>query len=233
MSSQGPVATAPGLYIHIPFCKSKCPYCDFYSVTTTEHIEAFLSALDAEARLYREQFPTFDSLFLGGGTPSWLGDAALAGLMKNLRRHFTFAADSEITIEANPDDITSEKLRLFRELGINRLSLGVQSFDEAELRFLGRRHTARQTTAAIDLDPGGGFHQPGAGPDVRATGAEPGRLAQDPGTGPSLRPGTSVVLPVDDYGGRDARPTDGHWPGGWPGVKSACRMKKPSGNFSS
>jgi oxygen-independent coproporphyrinogen-3 oxidase len=145
------------LYIHIPFCKSKCPYCDFYSITATDQSGAFLAALDAEARLYREQFPIFDSLFLGGGTPSWLGDAALAGLMKNLRRHFTFAADSEITIEANPDDITSEKLRLFRDLGINRLSLGVQSFDEAELRFLGRRHTARQTLAAIDLVRAAGF----------------------------------------------------------------------------
>jgi putative oxygen-independent coproporphyrinogen III oxidase len=151
------VSNSPGLYIHIPFCKSKCPYCDFYSVTDETLISAYLAALNAEARLYREQFPAFDSLFLGGGTPSWLGDAALAGLMKNLRRQFTFAADSEITIEANPDDITAEKLRLFRDLGINRLSLGVQSFDEAELRFLGRRHTARQTESAIDLIRAAGF----------------------------------------------------------------------------
>jgi oxygen-independent coproporphyrinogen-3 oxidase len=149
--------TSPGLYVHIPFCKTKCPYCDFYSITSTDQIEAFLAALDAEARLYREQFPVFDSLFLGGGTPSWLGEAQIAGLMKNLRRHFAFASDSEITIETNPDDISVEKLRLFRDLGINRLSLGVQSFDEAELRFLGRRHTARQTAAAIDLIRAAGF----------------------------------------------------------------------------
>jgi oxygen-independent coproporphyrinogen-3 oxidase len=77
--------------------------------------------------------------------------------MKNLRRHFVFAPDSEITIEANPDDITAEKLRLLRDLGINRLSLGVQSFDEAELRVLGRRHTAGQTAAAIDLIRAAGF----------------------------------------------------------------------------
>jgi putative oxygen-independent coproporphyrinogen III oxidase len=147
----------PGLYIHIPFCKSKCPYCDFYSSTDPSLIPSFLAALDQEARLYRDQFPVFDSLFLGGGTPSWLGEAQIAGLMKNLRRHFTFAPDSEITLEANPDDITSEKLRLFGDLGINRLSLGVQSFDEAELRFLGRRHTARQTLAAIDLIRAAGF----------------------------------------------------------------------------
>jgi len=125
----------PGLYIHIPFCKTKCPYCDFYSSTDDSLIIAYLAALDAEARLYREQFPAFDTLFLGGGTPSWLEEAHLAGLMKNLRRHFAFVPDSEVTIEANPDDITAEKLRLFQDLGINRLSLGCQSFDEAELCF--------------------------------------------------------------------------------------------------
>ena len=132
-----PVANYPGLYIHIPFCKTKCPYCDFYSITTTDQIEAFLSALDAEARLYRDQFPAFDSLFLGGGTPSWLGEAQLGALVASLRRHFVFAPESEITLEANPDDLTADKLALFRDLGINRLSLGVQSFDEAELRFWG------------------------------------------------------------------------------------------------
>ncbi|MDO9533305.1 MAG: radical SAM family heme chaperone HemW [Deltaproteobacteria bacterium] len=149
--------TNSGLYVHLPFCKTKCPYCDFYSVTDATLISAYLTALNTEAGLYREQFPGFDSLFLGGGTPSWLGEAQLAGLMKNLRRHFTFAPDSEITIEANPDDITAEKLTLWRDLGINRLSLGVQSFDEGELRFLGRRHTAKQTEAAIDLIRAAGF----------------------------------------------------------------------------
>jgi putative oxygen-independent coproporphyrinogen III oxidase len=149
--------TSFGLYVHIPFCKTKCPYCDFFSATTTDQIPVFLSALNAEARLYRHQFPAFDSLFLGGGTPSLLDAAQLGALVASLRRYFSFAPDSEITIEANPDDITREKLRLFRDLGLNRLSLGVQSFDEAELRFLGRRHTARQTAAAIDLIRAAGF----------------------------------------------------------------------------
>ena len=89
--------------------------------------------------------------------PSWLGEAHIAELMKNLRRHFTFAPDTEITLEANPDDITAGKLALWRDLGINRLSLGVQSFDEAELRFLKRRHTAAQTIAAIELIRAAGF----------------------------------------------------------------------------
>jgi putative oxygen-independent coproporphyrinogen III oxidase len=146
-----------GLYVHIPFCKTKCPYCDFYSVADASLVESYLVALDAEAQLYRAQFPAFDTLFLGGGTPSWLSDAHLADLMNKLRRHFAFAPDSEITLEANPDDITAEKLRRFRDLGINRLSLGCQSFDEAELRFLGRRHTASQTKTAIDLIRAAGF----------------------------------------------------------------------------
>ncbi|MGA9755468.1 MAG: radical SAM family heme chaperone HemW, partial [Desulfobaccales bacterium] len=152
-----PVPSQPGLYIHIPFCKTKCPYCDFYSINATSQIPDFLVALDAEARLYRDQFSAFDSLFLGGGTPSWLGEAHLADLMKNLRRHFPFAPDSEVTIEANPDDLTADKLALLQDLGINRLSLGVQSFDEAELIFLQRRHTARQTEAGIELIRAAGF----------------------------------------------------------------------------
>ena len=149
--------TSSGLYVHIPFCKTKCPYCDFYSVTDDTLIAAYLAALNAEARLYQDQFPAFDSLFLGGGTPSWLGDAPLAELMKNLRRTFVFAPDTEITLEANPDDITPAKLSLFQDLGINRLSLGIQSFDEAELRFLQRRHTAAQTARALSLIRAAGF----------------------------------------------------------------------------
>jgi putative oxygen-independent coproporphyrinogen III oxidase len=152
-----PLTPSPGLYVHIPFCKTKCPYCDFYSVADSSLVSSYLVALDVEARLYREQFTSFDSLFLGGGTPSWLGEAHLVELMENLRRHFAFAPDSEVTIEANPDDITAEKLRLFRDLGINRLSLGCQSFDEAELRFLGRRHSAGQTKVAIELIRAAGF----------------------------------------------------------------------------
>jgi oxygen-independent coproporphyrinogen-3 oxidase len=147
----------PGLYIHIPFCKSKCPYCDFYSITSSDLITAYLAALDAEARLYRDHFAAFDSLYLGGGTPSLLEGRQLATLMEMVRRHFVLAPDTEVTLEANPDDLTLEKLRLFRDLGVNRLSLGVQSFDDQELRFLGRRHTAAQTAAALKLIRAAGF----------------------------------------------------------------------------
>jgi putative oxygen-independent coproporphyrinogen III oxidase len=167
----------PGLYIHVPFCKTKCSYCDFYSITAPDLIPAYLTALDQEAQIYRAEraaiggtgvppgpaqaeacgYREFDSLFLGGGTPSLLSAAQLAQLFNLLRRHFAFVPEAEITIEVNPDDITAEKLRLFRDLGVNRLSLGVQSFDEAELRFLQRRHTAAQTLRAIELSRAAGF----------------------------------------------------------------------------
>jgi putative oxygen-independent coproporphyrinogen III oxidase len=179
---KGPGAEAPGLYVHIPFCRTKCPYCDFYSITAPDLIPAYLSALNQEAKIYHVQMPShggtgvspvqapakacdyqtmalppFDTLYLGGGTPSWLGEAHLVELMTILRRHFTFAPDTEITLEANPDDISEEKLRQWRDLGLNRLSLGVQSSDEAELRFLKRRHTAAQTVQALDLIRAAGF----------------------------------------------------------------------------
>jgi putative oxygen-independent coproporphyrinogen III oxidase len=152
-----PLTPAPGLYVHIPFCQTKCPYCDFYSVTDETLISVYLAALDAEARLYRDQFPAFDTFFLGGGTPSLLSGDQLSNLTKNLRRHFEFAPDTEFTLEANPDDVTPDKLRLWRDLGVNRLSLGVQSFQEPELRWLQRRHTARQTEAALNLIRVAGF----------------------------------------------------------------------------
>jgi putative oxygen-independent coproporphyrinogen III oxidase len=147
----------PGLYVHVPFCRSKCPYCDFSSITAPEIIPAYLEALEKEALLYQDSFNSFDSLYLGGGTPSLLTSAQLAALMKNLRRTFAFVPDSEITLEANPDDVTPAKLAVWRDLGVNRLSLGVQSFDEAELRFLKRRHTARRTRQALELIRAGEF----------------------------------------------------------------------------
>ncbi len=151
------MTTTSGLYIHIPFCKTKCHYCDFYSITSPELINDYLEALDREALLYKDSFTFFDSLYLGGGTPSLLDSAQLAALLNSLRRHFSFSPDTEITLEANPDDLTAHKLTLFRDLGLNRLSLGVQSFDEAELRFLKRRHTAAQTVRALSPIRAAGF----------------------------------------------------------------------------
>jgi putative oxygen-independent coproporphyrinogen III oxidase len=140
----------PGLYIHVPFCRTKCPYCDFYSMVDLSLIPAWLDALELEARIYRERFGFFDSLYLGGGTPTILGSRELTRLMGVLFRDLSFSEDPEITIEANPDDITKEKATLVRDLGFNRISLGVQSLHEKELRFLQRRHSAQQAEEAIE-----------------------------------------------------------------------------------
>lgn len=148
---------APGLYVHVPFCRGKCAYCAFYSVPDLALIPAWLKAVEQEISLYEETFPAFDSLYFGGGTPSLLAESELAGLMDVICRHFSLNPASEITIEVNPDDATPEKLHGYRRLGLNRLSLGVQSFEDKALRFLGRRHTARQARNAVAWARESGF----------------------------------------------------------------------------
>jgi oxygen-independent coproporphyrinogen-3 oxidase len=128
--------TSPGLYLHIPFCKSKCPYCDFYSATEFSGMRAWQNALAQEMLLYKNRFPAFDTLYLGGGTPTVLEDTMLLGLFDLIYRHFQVTPDAEITIEANPNDITRSKLQLLKACGVNRISLGVQSFDEQVITFL-------------------------------------------------------------------------------------------------
>lgn len=141
--------SAPGLYVHVPFCVSKCRYCDFFSVTSRALASDWLAAVDQEARLYKDCFATFDTLYLGGGTPTCLHDSQLTVLFDMLRRHFSFAPQTEVTIEANPDDLSPARLEHFASLGVNRLSLGVQSFSDLELQFLGRRNSARQNHLAL------------------------------------------------------------------------------------
>jgi oxygen-independent coproporphyrinogen-3 oxidase len=147
----------PGLYIHIPFCRTKCPYCDFYSITDSAVVDGFLNALKAEALLYRDTFSRFDSLYLGGGTPSIIDEKGMTDLFAVLRSIFVFSSDTEITIEMNPDDVTKKKLEIYKALGINRISLGVQSLNDKELAFLKRRHTADGARKALDLIRSGGF----------------------------------------------------------------------------
>ncbi len=138
-----------GLYVHVPFCRAKCRYCDFYSIPSPSRVPEWLHALEQEAVLYRDRFPWFDTLYLGGGTPTVLAEREFVRLVEILSRHFRFSPDTEATLEANPNDVTAEKLRTCTELGFNRISLGVQSMDDRELGFLGRRHTARQAARAM------------------------------------------------------------------------------------
>lgn len=146
-----------GLYIHIPFCKQKCNYCDFASYAGQEpQIDAYLGALGHEAALYKEI--GCKTLYVGGGTPSLLADHQLRRLAKIIRKNF-IAVDSfeESTFEANPESLTPAKIAVLRELGFNRLSMGLQSFNDDELKTLGRVHTAEQFLAAYEAARAGGF----------------------------------------------------------------------------
>lgn len=155
-------AAAPaGLYIHVPFCRKKCLYCDFASISSLPLAPEWLEGIEREALLYKERFPLFDTLYVGGGTPSLLSPKDLTRLAASLREAFAFCAGAEVTLEANPGDVTPEKLRTCRELGFNRLSLGVQSMNDEELVFLGRRHTARRAALAMERIRSSGFFRLG------------------------------------------------------------------------
>lgn len=131
------------MYIHIPFCVKKCSYCDFLSAPATEQTkEAYMAALFAEiggrAKDYKDRIVT--SVFIGGGTPSLLSGDSIRQLMEHIREGFRLASDAEITMEVNPGTVTTEKLTAFYAAGINRLSIGMQSAQEQELKILGRIH---------------------------------------------------------------------------------------------
>ena len=143
-----------GLYLHIPFCKAKCAYCDFYSLPRSEEkMDDYAAALAAHLA---ETAPmavghTVDTVYFGGGTPSYLGAERIGQLLQTVKKQYRVAKNAEITMEANPDSLFDEKaLRALRRLGLNRISLGVQSSDDATLRALGRIHTWQQVVEAAD-----------------------------------------------------------------------------------
>ena len=152
---------APGLYIHIPFCLSKCPYCDFYSITSISAVPDFLNGLSKEIEMVRNRFDPFDTVYIGGGTPSLLNPEQLERILMRIRENFHLISDAEITIEANPADLNQSFLESMREIGINRINIGVQSFDEKVLGFLGRRHSAMQALSAIEASRKAGFNNIG------------------------------------------------------------------------
>jgi oxygen-independent coproporphyrinogen-3 oxidase len=155
----------PGLYIHIPFCLSKCLYCDFYSLTSISAIPDFLDALFKEMEMYRTRFNPFDTVYIGGGTPSLLSPEQLESILISVKENFILISNPEITpeitIETNPADLNRSFLESMREIGINRINIGVQSFDEKILNFLGRRHSVRQAISAVEGSRKAGFHNIG------------------------------------------------------------------------
>lgn len=140
-----------GIYLHIPFCKQACYYCNFHFSTSLLQQEAMVNSILQEITLQKDylvQEPV-RTIYFGGGTPSLLKEQELTALLSHLRATFTVAADAEITLEANPDDLTVEKLVQLKAAGINRLSIGVQSFHEEDLTWMNRAHNSRQALDCI------------------------------------------------------------------------------------
>lgn len=146
-----------GLYVHIPFCRQKCRYCDFASFAGLDNLtDAYLSALDKEASFYTGR--KFDTLYIGGGTPSMLTDKQLARLCEITGRRFgPVSVFAESTLEANPESLSQEKLRVLKDAGFNRLSLGLQSFEDDTLKRIGRVHDVKTFLAAYDSARKAGF----------------------------------------------------------------------------
>lgn len=145
-----------GLYVHIPFCVQKCAYCDFLSAPATEEVrEAYVDALVREIALQPKR--TVDSVFLGGGTPSVLTVSQTARIMEAVHARHSVAQEAEITTEVNPATADFEKLLSYRKMGLNRISIGVQSFSDAELKLLGRAHDSAAATMCIEDAKRAGF----------------------------------------------------------------------------
>ena len=148
------------LYFHIPFCVRKCLYCDFLSAPADEETQReYVEALLREIRFFGERSSDYvvSTIYIGGGTPSWLDEALMAKIMEEITHRFLLAKDAEITIECNPGTVTERKFQAYKKIGINRLSIGLQSVNEKELQLLGRVHTFDQFLKTYELARKTGF----------------------------------------------------------------------------
>ena len=148
-----------GIYIHIPFCKQACHYCNFHFSTNLSSQNDFIAALlkETELRLPYLNAETVETVYFGGGTPSLLPDTAIAEILNTIFRVFSISTDPEITLEANPDDMQPDRLKTWRKAGINRLSIGVQSFFNEDLSWMNRAHDALQAIRAVEEAKKAGF----------------------------------------------------------------------------
>jgi oxygen-independent coproporphyrinogen III oxidase len=148
-----------GIYIHIPFCRRKCHYCNFFSVASLKYKQHFLDALREEIFLQRDYLSGKEilSVYFGGGTPSLLDPSEISQIYGEITKYYTLSKDAEITIEANPDDLVDSRIGEYLKLGINRMSIGVQSFYDADLVYLNRIHSASQAINAIKETQSAGF----------------------------------------------------------------------------
>jgi oxygen-independent coproporphyrinogen III oxidase len=148
-----------GVYIHIPFCRKACAYCDFHFSVNTRDRRKVVSAIAFETGLRKDHLTdkNLRTIYFGGGTPSLLEASELHELMQALSGHFTWHRDAEITLEANPEDVTKERLREWSAAGVNRLSIGLQSFDDRELAWMNRAHTSDEAAASVKRAQDEGF----------------------------------------------------------------------------
>ena len=147
-------------YIHIPFCDHKCIYCDFYSIITTDNIQSFLKCLKKEISYYAEKHSAdraLISIFFGGGTPSLMEPDYISEILESIKKSFKVTNDAEISLETNPRTVSLEKLKMFRDAGINRVSVGIQSFDNSDLKFLTRIHNSETAIKTINDAAEAGF----------------------------------------------------------------------------
>jgi len=161
IATRNPQTESAGLYIHVPFCVRKCPYCDFYSITDLSLITAYLSALKKEMQTVSHGHNRFDTIYIGGGTPSVLSSSQIADLLDHAARHFPLAADVEITIEVNPGTTDQDRLKGYFQAGIHRINIGIQSFNSKFLSFLKRIHSRDQARQVVAYARNAGFENLG------------------------------------------------------------------------
>ena len=149
-----------GIYIHIPFCKTRCIYCDFYSTTHSELKSRYIHALCKELQMRKEylQGEPVETVYFGGGTPSQLAEEDFREVFETIRKYYGMEHCREITLEANPDDLTEEYTTMLQQLPFNRISMGIQTFDDATLKLLNRRHDAEQAVKAVHHCRRAGFN---------------------------------------------------------------------------
>ena len=149
-----------GIYVHVPFCKVKCHYCDFHFSTNLSNQEALVEAIleEISLRALHLENQTIETIYFGGGTPSLLTTGQLQSILKATYKNFSVKSSAEITLEANPDDLSSEKLLELKEIGVNRLSIGIQSFEQRHLEYMNRAHNSEEALNCIKLAQENGFN---------------------------------------------------------------------------
>ena len=158
--NKGEVIKKLGIYVHIPFCEKKCDYCNFISFCKSDvHKAHYVNALLKEIELQAKEYKSYviDTIFVGGGTPTCLLDGQILKIIKQIKAHFVVCKNAEITIECNPNTLTETKLEEFKEAGVNRLSIGLQTYSNKLLKLIGRLHTKKQFDNAIKLAKQKGF----------------------------------------------------------------------------